>query len=295
MNGQLFAELVIAGLGTGAIYSMIAMGYNIIFATSGVLNFAQGEFYMLGTMIGVLLYVSVGLPAVVALVATIAVVALLAALEHPLAVRPASRSGEGAFGWVIATFGFSIVLSSATAMLMGAKLRPFPEIIDLGRWDIGGVVVDGYRMSMIVVACVTALALGQWLSRSSVGQALNAIHEDPEAAQFRGIPVSRLATLSFAVGGAIVAMIGFMSAPLTTASATVGLTMGLKGFIAAALGGIPSIKGALVGGLLLGLVETFSTHVAGGGFRNVSIFAVLVIVLAVRPVGIFGRGSVRAV
>lgn len=295
MSVQVFAELAIAGLGAGAIYSMIAMGYNVIFATSGVLNFAQGEFYMLGTMIGVLLYVTVGLPVGLALVATVAAVAVLAALEHPLAVQPAARSGEEAFGWVVATFGFSILLSSGTAMLMGPKLRPFPDIVDLGTWHVGGVRIDGYRISMVLVAVVTAVALMTWLARSATGQALNAIHEDQDAAKLRGIPVRRLSVLSFAVGGAVVALIGFLSAPLTTASATVGLTMGLKGFIAAALGGIPSIKGALVGGLLLGLIETFSTHWAGGSFRNASVFAVLVLVLAVRPVGLFGRGSVRAV
>lgn len=295
MSLKLFAELLVSGLGVGAVYSLVAIGYNVIFATTGVLNFAQGEFFMLGTMVGVFLYVSLGLPVLVALAVTVVVVALIGALEEPLALRPAARSGEGAFGWVISTFGFSIILASGTALLMGAQIRPFPPVLDVGTFEVGGVVIDGYRMLIVAVALVIGALLHIFLQRTPTGQALGAIHQDREAAQLRGIPVGAMAILSFAIGTGIVGLTGFLVAPLITASASVGLLFGLKGFIAAALGGIPSIKGAVLGGLILGPAEVFGAHFAGGGFRNATVFAVLILVLAVRPAGIFGRDSVRAV
>lgn len=295
MSPTLFVELLLSGLGVGAVYSLVAIGYNVIFATTGVLNFAQGEYFMLGTMLGVFFYVSLGLPVVLALVATVLVLSVIGALEEPLAVRPAAKSGEGAFGWVISTFGFSIVMVALTALMMGARIRPFPPILDLGRHDIGGVVVDGYRMFIVAVALVVGLAMHLFLQHTPTGQALGAIHQDRDAALLRGIPVTAMAVLAFAIGGGVVGLVGFLVAPLITASASVGLMFGLKGFIAAALGGIPSIKGAVLGGLLLGPVEVFGAHFAGGGFRNATVFAVLILVLAIRPAGIFGRESVRAV
>lgn len=288
-------ELLLSGLGVGAVYAIVAMGYNVEFATTGVLNFAQGEFFMLGTMIGVVLAVALDLPVVVALVVTLAVVALIAAVEEPLAVRPASRSGQGAFGWVIATFGFAIVLSSTTSLVLGSTVRTFPPALELGTIEVGEVVVDLYRMFLVALAAAAAVALHLLMVRTPVGLALSAVHQDREAAQLRGLAVGRLAILAFAIGGGVVALGGFLAAPVTTASATIGLTIGLKGFIAAALGGIPSIRGALVGGLLLGVIETVGGHVAGGGYRNLVIFAVLILVLVVRPAGLFGRGDVRAV
>lgn len=295
MSVQLFVELLLSGLGVGAVYSLVAIGYNVIFATTGVLNFAQGEFFMLGTMVGVFLYVSLGLPVALALVLTVAFVAAIGALEEPLALRPAAKSGEGAFGWVISTFGFSIVVAAGTALLMGASIRPFPPVLDVGTHEIGGVFVDGYRMLIVGVALVVGLGLHLFLQHTPTGQALGAIHQDRDAAQLRGIPVGSMAILSFALSAGIVALVGFLVAPLITASAGVGLLFGLKGFIAAALGGIPSIKGAVLGGLLLGPIEVFGAHFAGGGFRNATVFAVLILVLAIRPAGIFGHDSVRAV
>lgn len=295
MDLDRFFNITVGGLTNGAIYALLAMGYNVVFATTGILNFAHGELFMVGSMAGVFFFVSIGWPAAAAIVATVAVAAALGAFEERVAVRPATSKGHTAFGWVLSTLGFAIILRSGFALLMGPNIRAFPTIFPNERWDIGGVLISPTQVSLVVLAIVTAIGLNAFYARSLTGRALGAIAQDPEAASLRGIPVNRLSLVSFAISAGIAAMAGFFAAPLTAAYATIGFVFALKGFVAAAVGGIPDIRGALIGGLLLGVIEAFGVDLIGAGYRDMTVFAVLLIMLAVRPAGLFGRESVRAV
>ncbi|MFV0316682.1 MAG: branched-chain amino acid ABC transporter permease [Microthrixaceae bacterium] len=288
-------NLVVAGLATGSIYALLAMGYNVVFATTGILNFAQGELFMVGSLVGASLFVASGWPILAAVVIAVGLAAILGAVEEPLAVRPATKRGHSAFGWVLSTFGFAIVLRSGAALIFGPDLRPFPPLFGRGQWNLGGVFINPTEVSLLVLTLLVAFALHSFYTRSLMGRALAAIAQDPEAASFRGLPVGRLSIISFAIGSALAALAGFVAGPLTGTYPAIGLGFALKGFIAAAVGGIPEIKGALVGGLGLGLIEAFGADIIGPGYRDAIVFAVLLIMLGVKPAGIFGRESVRAV
>lgn len=288
-------QIVIVGLTSGGLYALVAMAYNIIFATTGILNFAQGQLLMAGTMVGVWFYGDQQWPLILALVATMAVGAALAVVEERIAIRPALKHGHGAMGWVLATLGFGIVLQSGVSLLMGPTARAFPRIIDESPYRLAGAVWNRQQLLLIVTALLVGVVLFVFYNRTLVGRALGAIAQDPEAAAIRGIPVVPMAAMSFAMSGALIAATGFLAAPIIGASPAIGFDLALKGFIAAALGGIPHIKGAVFGGFVLGFIEALGADWIGPGYRTLVVFVVLILILAVRPAGVFGRLAVRRV
>lgn len=295
MSIEQFFTIAFIGLGTGSVYAIIGLGLNVVFATTGILNIAHGELFMMGTMVGFAFYALLGWPLVPALLATIAVTAVAAAIIERIAVRPAITAGHGAFGWVLSTLGTAIAVSALFAIVMGPDIRIFPAIFPSDQLVVGGVRAQPQHLGLIAAALLATIGLQAFYGRSLVGQALGAVAQDREAAALRGIPVVRLSLLAFVISGGLAAAAGFLVAPIVGAFATVGFPFLLKGFIAAAVGGIPDLRGSLIGGWLIGLIEMFGVATVGAGYRTPLVFAVLLIVLIVRPNGLFGRGTVRAV
>lgn len=295
MNSARLANLALAGLTQGSIYAIVACGFNVSYATTGVLNFAHGEFLMLGTMLGVFFYGSLGWPLMVSMVLTVAICALIGALVEIGAVRPALRLGHGASGWILSTLGVAIVLRSIVSLRMGQDLRAFPDILSRTPHVIGGVRIVPQQLLVIALAIAVAVGLHLLYERTLLGRALEAVSQDREAAAFRGLPIGKLSSTAFGVAAAVAALAGFMAAPLTGASPSVGFPFVLKAFVAAIIGGIPRIEGAFAGGLFLGLVEVYGAEYIGPSYRNVVVFASLLIFLFARPQGIFGRVSARTV
>lgn len=295
MSFEDIARLALMGLSLGGIYALLAIGFNVIFATTGVLNFAHGEFFMVGSMVGVFFYSSLGLPVAVALLVTVAIAVVIGMIEEPVASRPAAKGGGHTFTWVLSTLGFAIVMQSVVTLAMGTNYRRFPNVISMNPFEVAGVSVSPTRLAPFVLAIVVAGVLHTVYRRTIFGQALSAVAQDPDAAALRGLPVARLAVVAFGIGSAIAAMTGFLAAPITTAFPAIGLGFALKGFIAAAIGGMPDIRGAVAGGVLLGLVESFGSHWVGAGYQSTIVLGVLVLILALKPAGIFGTESVRSV
>jgi branched-chain amino acid transport system permease protein len=290
-----YTGLIVAGLTAGAIYAMVAVSFNVIFAATGVLNFAQGDLFMAGAMLGALLYGEKGISAPIALIITAIAVACIAVVEERLAVRRAMQAGQGAMGWVLATLGFSIVLASVFALTLGPDIRQPPSMFDSTPRRVLGIAFSNQQLSLVLTALLVAGILYWFYQRSTTGVAMRALSQDAEAASMRGIPAARLGSLAFAISGVVVGVAGFMAAPVVGAYPSMGFAFALQGFIAAAVGGIPQIKGALIGGLALGIIESFGAHYIGAGYRTTLVFAVLIVVLAVKPAGLFGRLSARAV
>ncbi len=289
------SNLVLAGLASGAIYAMLAVGYNVIFATTGILNFAHGELFMLGAMLAAFFIVSWDWPVLLGLPVTMALAAVLGGAVERVAVRPATAKGRGAMGWVLSTLGVAIAIRAVVALLAGPDVRLVPPIVTDEPTFVGDVRIVPAQLWLVALALLITVGLDQLYRRTLLGKALSAVAQDSEASAMRGIAIGRLSTMSFAVGSAIAALTGYVSSPLTGAFPALGFVFALKGFIAAAVGGIPDIRGALVGGLILGVVEAFGVDLMGAGYRDLTVFAVLLAVLAVRPAGLFGRESVRAV
>jgi branched-chain amino acid transport system permease protein len=277
------------------LYSIVAIGFNVTYATTGVLNFAQGETLMLGAVLGAYFATALGWSLLPALVATLLIVGAVGALEELLAVRPASRLGQGVRGWLLSTLGVAILIRSIVSVTVGQNLRRFPDIFSRVPTTVGGVRIVPQQVFVILLSVAVFAALLLLYERSLVGRSLEAVHQDREAAAFRGLPIGFLSTASFALGAMICALAGFAAAPLTGAAPSVGFPFALKGFIAATIGGMGKIQGGMVGGLALGVIEALAGQHIGADYRNVAVFVVLLLVLVARPQGLLGHESVREV
>lgn len=290
-----FLTTLSRGLGTGGLYALVAIGYNIIFLTTNVLNFAHGQLVMVGAILSAVALAELGAPVLAVPALVIVVGAVLGAIEERFAVRPVIARYHAALGWVLATFGFSIVIEAIFAIIFTPNIRTIPGYLPGAPIDLSGILILPQHLLVLGAATVLMVALTLFLRRTDAGRAFAAVAQNPDAAALRGVPVRRVSTLAFALGGGIAGLTGFLALPLTGAYPALGLVFAFKGFIAAAVGGIPDIRGALLGGLLLGGLEALTIRWVGVGYREVATFVVLVIVLVARPAGVFGIGAVREV
>lgn len=294
-----FLTAVQAGIETGAIYALVALGLGITYATSNAFNFAHGEFVMVGAVLGVVLWQSMDVPVGLALLLTVLVASAAGAATERVAIRPFAAVKDAA-GWMIATLGVAIMLTAGFTIAItrepgSTDTRLFPSFLPRDRpWIVGEFLLNPNRMLLVGLLVVVAGGLLWFTKRTHVGRALGAVADDREAAAIRGIPVNRLTMLAFAIGAAVAALTGFAMGPVTQASVTIGLGLTIKGFVASAIGGMGSLGGAVVGGLALGLTEQFALRYLGTQWQDLIILAVLLVMLSIKPEGFFSR-DVRAV
>jgi branched-chain amino acid transport system permease protein len=290
MSSQFFNALV-SGIENGAIYAIFGLGLVVVYQATGVFNFAQAECFMAGGVLGVILWQSFGIPLFGAFLLSVAAAAAIAAFTERFAVRPALRI-KGSDAWLLSTLGVSLMISSAFALAIVREgdtgSRPFPQFLPGEKvYRVSGVIIEARRAFVVVVVIVVALALSYFMRRTQVGRALRAVAADREGASLRGLPVARLSTIAFVIGGAIGGIGGFVAAPVTTATVYTGLTLLVKGFMAGALGGF-TIAGAMAGGFLLGITEQMAAVYTDGRFNQLITLCLLLVVLTLRPQGLLG-------
>ncbi|QJY50121.1 branched-chain amino acid ABC transporter permease [Pseudonocardia broussonetiae] len=278
-------QFTIAGLSQGAVYALVAMGFVAVFSVSGVINLAQGEFAALGGLVA-LSGVGAGLPMPLALVVALLVVGLVAVLMQRLAIAPVRRMTT--LVSIILTLGVSTALKALMLLLYGPQGRglpplPGPDLV------IGGVSVRAQELWILGVTAVVAVAVTVFYDRTMLGKALRACAEQPVAARLVGISPVAAATVAFAVAGLLGAIAGVLASPIQLTQWDSGLLLGLKGFVAATLGGLVSIRGAVLGGLVLGVLESLVAGYIDSGYRDAVAFVLLIVVLVARPEGVFGR------
>jgi branched-chain amino acid transport system permease protein len=293
-------EIVARSLGSAGIYIMIGLGYNVIFATAKVFNLAQGEFAVVAMFIGLFVVVSLGAPLFVALAAAIVLVAVLGMIEERIAVRPVMRHESGAGGhrsiaWAITTLAFAAILESSLEAIAGVNPVRFPSLLPDVTFDFLEVVFRSAAVGLFIIAVIVAISLHIFYTRSLTGKAFTAMSHDAEAATLRGIPAIRFKSASFALAGGIAAFGAFFIAPITFVYPSLGATYTFKGFIAIAIGGMGNNAGAVIGGLLLALVETVGSDIAGAGYRDTIAMAFLLVMLLLWPSGVTGRHVERFV
>ena len=284
----------VTGLGVGAIYGLIALGYAVVFSGTGVFNLAQGDLLMIGTLLSYY-FVSVlgfgmwGIPLIVMGVVAVSLV------EERFAVRPFLRQLHG-IGWFIATVAFSLILETVAALVYGDRpAAPVPgpfghATIAIGRLHVNPQYLLALGSLIVMVVLVSAFYRYSWF-----GQAMRASAEDRQAASLRGIRPSRVSVAAFAIGGLIAGVGGYLVGPITFADPTIGLNYTLKGFLALAIGGFGSLPGVVVGGLVLGISEQYFDLYVNPKFEDLAGLALLFLVLMVRPRGLFGRAAERSV
>ncbi len=293
----LFWTAVVAGLAIGSIYGLVGVGYTVAFNATRVFNLAQGDLVMLGVMGSYLTLVVWKLPWGIAMVAVLASVGMVSAVEEKFVVRPFLRkSGAASFGWFIATLGFSAVIEAVVAILFGHRsVVAIPTPLGLGGVHVGSVQL-GYRELLVIGTFGAVIVLLElFYARTWMGQAMRATAEDREAAGLRGINPVTISRTAFVMAGLVGAIAGFVIAPITFSDPTIGLNFTLKGFLALAIGGFGSIRGAVVGGLTLGVGEQLFDAYVNSNYEVLVGLVLVLAVLALRPEGLFRSTVARTV
>jgi branched-chain amino acid transport system permease protein len=282
-------QALFAGLVFGSAYALIALGYTIVFKATRIFNLAQGDLMMVGVMTSFVALDLFHLPQEVAIPAVIGFVVLLSVVEERLVVRPfLGRSGHGALGWFIATLGFSFVLEMVVTLLYGNHLvTSIPSPLPSSRIRLGNVDIGYQQLLVIVTLAVVVVGLELFYQRTWTGKAMRATAEDRGAAGLRGISPVRMSVIAFALAGALAGLTGVAMAPLTLSDPTVGLTYTLTGFLALAIGGFGSFRGAVCGAMLIGVAEQIWNLYLGAIFVPVVGVLIVLLVLATRPEGLF--------
>jgi len=283
---DVFLQQLFAGLATGSVYALVAYGYGLIFATSRIVNFAQGHLVMLGAILGVT-FLNMGLPYPVMVLATVLAVAGAGIVLERTITLPL-RAARSPYTWIVATLAAATIIENIVGLTFGTSAKNFPPAFH-GEAHFGKVVVGYHNLLVVLVAVGMMVLIEVFLARTYAGKAIRATADNPIGARLSGVPVPRLVTLSFALAGAIAGLAGVLVGPITTAFVAVGLLLGLKGFIAAVIGGLGSFRGALVGGLILGLTENVVEQQLSSGVAGAILLGMLMLTLVLRPQGLFGR------
>ncbi|WP_055480026.1 branched-chain amino acid ABC transporter permease [Sphaerimonospora mesophila] len=283
--------LIYAGLSLGAVYALVAIGYNIVFIASHSFNFAQAQLMMIGAFVTYTGYVTFKLPTVAVLALAMVVVAVLSAIEERIAIRPVSDHQTQ----LITTLGFGTILTGVAQLIWGTQPLQVPFFAGAEVLTILGGRVFPVEVALVVFAVALVVAITFYTRRRMGGLAVVAMSQDEEAATLRGIDVRMLAFAAFAVTGVLGGLMGAAIGPKTFAVASLGAALAIKGFVALAIGGFGSMYGGLLGGFAIGLVEQYVARYLGSNFTNLSVFVLLLLVLMIRPTGLFGRVQERTV
>jgi branched-chain amino acid transport system permease protein len=294
---QLFFQAVISGLSIGAVYALVGVGYNVIFAATRVFNLAQGQILMLGVMFTYTVRQVWGVNTVLAIAIACIAAGLVNVLVDRTCVAPLRNTGHlfHGIGTLVTTLGASIVIVNLATMHYGAEAQPFERFFPVRGWNVGGVIITKQQVLMVAGAILIIGAYQMFIDRTRWGIGLSAMSEDSEAAALRGVPIAFGRSLAFFLGGVISALGGALIGPVTAADPNLGYSFGLKGFVAVAIGGFGSATGALAGGFVLGITEAMMVTYSNDGYRTFAGLALMLIILLVRPQGIMGRVSLRQV
>jgi len=287
-------QLLVAGLATGAIYALVAIGFTLLWQTSQTINFAQGEFVMLPAFFVLIGMGYFGLsfwPAVA--LGVIVTIVTLGLMFKKLMVDPMIR--HGVLPLVIATIGLAILMKEAVREFYGADAWPFPALAAATNVTVLGVSFAVQSLVVLAVSIAAVAALQLFLDRTRTGRCMQATAQNPTVARLLGIPVERMVLYTFLINAALVALASILITPIYLAKFTNGELLGLYAFIAAIVGGFNQIKGAIVGGLLLGVVDNFTAAYISSQYRMAVPLVILIVVILFRPQGLLGRVEERTV
>lgn len=286
-----FLTYLINGLSLGSVYAIIALGYTMVYGIAKMLNFAHGDVIMVGAYVSFYSVSKFGLPAWLSVIVAMAVCTLLGILIEGLAYKP--LRGANSLAVLITAIGVSYFLQNAALLLFGSAPKVFTSVfnhIDNFRFFDGALVVSPETVFTVVACIIIMIALTLFTGKTKLGKSMRAVSEDNAAAQLMGINVNSTISLTFAIGSALAAIAGvLLCSTYPTVMPTTGSMPGIKAFTAAVFGGIGSIPGAMIGGLLLGIIEIFARAYVSTEISDAIVFGVLIVVLLVKPTGLLGK------
>ena len=283
-----FIQTLIRGLSLGSIYALIALGYTMEYGIAKMLNFAHGDIIMIGAYAGIIAVGQMNLPPLAAVLLSILICALLGVLIEFLAYKPLRQAPP--LSVLITAIGVSYFLQNLALILFGSQQKAYPTLAGMSHYTIGGVTVDGISILTLLVTAVIMVVLTFFINKTRLGKAMRAVSEDKAAASLMGISVNGTITLTFAIGSALAAVASiFYGMSYVYIKPTTGAMPGIKAFTAAVFGGIGSVPGAMLGGILLGVIEQLSKTYISTLWSDAIVFGVLVLVLVVKPTGLLGK------
>ena len=283
-----FIQQLINGLALGSVYALLALGYTMVYGIIQLINFAHGEIYMIGAFAGFYSATTLKLPLIPTLLVAMAVSSLAGIIIEKIAYKPLRNSPR--ITLLITAIGVSLLLQNSMRILVGSDPKPFPDLINAGALNIGAVQIQWKTILMFLVSALLVIVLQFIVYKTKLGKAMRAASQDIEAASLMGINVNNTISFTFALGSALAGIAGVLVA-ISYPSITpyIGVMPGLKSFVAAVLGGIGSIPGALVGGLLIGILETLSKAYISTSFSDAIVFGILILILIIKPSGLLGK------
>ena len=284
----LFLSNLISGISLGSVYALIALGYTMVYGIAKMLNFAHGDVIMVGGYICFFATGQFGLPVPVGVLLSVIVCTVLGVVIEGLAYRPLRQAGSLAV--LITAIGVSYFLQNAAQLLWTSNPKVFTSVVTLPSLSLFGLTISDETIVTILACIVIMIVLSLFISRTKLGKAMRACSEDRAAAQLMGINVNRTISLTFAIGSGLAAIAGvLLCSSYPTLMPTTGSMPGIKAFTAAVFGGIGSIPGAVLGGILLGIIESMAKAYISTNLANSIVFAMLIVVLLVKPSGLLGK------
>ena len=284
---DLIANLI-SGLSLGSIYALIALGYTMVYGIAKMLNFAHGDIIMVGAFAVITTVSMLGFPPALAIAASVVCCVVLGVCVERIAYKPLRKSPPLAV--LITAIGVSYFLQSLALLIFGSTQHSFPKVISVPTLELGSLTIRGDMLVTLAVTTAIMVGMSLFIAKSRTGKAMRAVSEDRDAAELMGISVNRTITITFAIGSALAAVAGvFYGTTYGFIGPYTGSMPGIKAFVAAVFGGIGSMPGAMLGGILLGVIENLAKRYISTGLSDAIVFAVLIIVLMVKPTGLLGK------
>jgi branched-chain amino acid transport system permease protein len=292
MVAKMLLQQIINGLAQGSIYALVGIGFALIFGVLGLVHFAHGEVYMIGAFVGFILISVWHLPIFVALVGAMLIAALAGVMIEAIAFRPLRKAPDVAP--LVCTLGISVILQNVAMLFMGSDTKSIAELTINQAFSVAFIQLSFPQLIIFAVTLVLTVVLQFILYRSNIGRAIRAVAQNKEAAALMGVNINQIISITFALGSALGGVAGVLIGLYYNAFySTMGFTAGIKAFVATVVGGLTSVPGAVLGGLILGVAENLGAAYISSGYRDLIAFAILILVLLVKPSGIFGRRNLQ--
>ncbi|WP_325199840.1 branched-chain amino acid ABC transporter permease [Oscillibacter sp.] len=282
----MFGQLLVGGIAVGCIYALIGLGYSLIYSASALMSFVQGEIFMLGAYVAYTIYVSFQVPFVLAVLLAILIMFGFGIVLQRGMISPLLKRGAQQIQIVLATIGLSIFLKNFAMIVWGSDVKNFPSALGEAPVRAAGISISPQQIAIVITTFVCMIALHFFMSRTKLGTSLRAAAQDPMAAGVVGINVPLTVGVAWALAAALSAVAGILLAPIYGVYPKMGAILSTKGFAAAVLGGYGNMYGAIIGGLIFGVVETMAAGYISSSFKDIISFGVLILVLFVMPHGI---------
>jgi len=285
-----FLQQIINGLSIGSVYALVALGYTMVYGIIKLINFAHGEIFMVGAYSAMIFITMFNLPLWLAMILSMVSTALLGMVIEKVAYKPLRKSSRTAA--LITAIGVSFLLQNAMLLIMGARIYTFPQVFNNTTWVFNGIRVNALQLGMFLTSIALMLGLQFVVHQTKLGRAMRAVAVDKDAASLMGVDVNHTISMTFALGSALAAAAGVMVGMYyISMTPYMGFAPGLKAFVAAVFGGIGLLPGAMFGGFAIGIIETLVAGYGSTLFKDAVVYAILILVLLIKPSGLFGKGG----